>query len=519
MKPKWNSEGGSNFIVLTLMSSSSSPTFSSELVQPLMSLSSLPNPGDKADSSSARSVESLIVQNQAPENAEQENMNVGDSSARNVLEMPTTSTEGERPPSDLRMIVPPSAYCSFSTVPATPLYTLPALNTSNLAKESSQASGSSAPSPSLDTAPSSSSDSNNMDSPILASHFASTSVTPDTCDIVTVNTSTSNTSFAIESRASLMDAPKVPEANLRAFAGSSWLTDLGGNTKTDHVFRNIPGAVPSLSTQSSPVSSLNSSLASPASSFPHALLPSVSISLTSTPVSSPSASSSLRCTSLVFPENPARLTLLSTSTAAFPFSIDTLERWREDITVQMSTPETVPQTPSVDHADSIADRTEHTDFSLPPGSNQREANLRTTRSKRFLQKVKKIGGRVGRFVLAQRSKPHGAVEADASSDVNTRPRSNNGSVVVISTSPSPYDKRPSRPIPHSPEQLRSLSMFSPHSLWVRGNAYESIEGATEVRPQASPVDARGRQEFPVRKTSNRRFSLSAFSSRASFRKL
>ncbi|OAX42377.1 hypothetical protein K503DRAFT_362342 [Rhizopogon vinicolor AM-OR11-026] len=415
-------------------------------------------------------------------NVEQENTNARDSSARSIPQMPTTSTAGG---------YPPSLFSTGESIPVTPLYTLPGPNTSNIVEEITPENSSDRPS----------SDPNIMASP-TGSHFESIPVTPvarDTCDIATISTSTCNTSPTTESRASLtlmMDAPKVPDANPWASAGSNWLTDLGGNTDTDRVFRDtLSGAFPSLSTQSSQVSNLNSGLTSPASSFPHALLPSMSISLISIPVSSPFASSSLHCTSLAFTATPVRLTLLSTDTVAFPSSIDNaFERWREDVAVQMDGWEIVSQIPFVDHTGSSADHTERTGVSLPlPGSSQEETNPHAT-SKLFLQKVKKIGGCVRRFVTrGKRRKPHGAMEPDARVEVHSRPGSNSGSIVMISALPPSCDTRPSRPIPHTPEHLRrTMSMFSPHSLLVRGRACENFEGAIEVSLPLPPADTRER---------------------------
>ncbi|OJA21159.1 hypothetical protein AZE42_04542 [Rhizopogon vesiculosus] len=461
------------------------------------------------------------------QNVEQENTNTRDSSARSTPELPTASTAGG---------YPPSLFSTGESILITPLYTLLGPNTSDIVEEITPENSSEYAISGVSLIPGLhatsslsrlSSDPNTMASP-TGSRFESMTITPvaqDTCDIATISTSTSDTSPATESRASLtlmMDAPKVSDSdvNLWASAGSNWLTDLGGNTETDRVFQNtLLGAIPSLSTQSSQVSNLDSGLASPASSFPHALLPSMSISLISIPVSSPSASSSLHCTSLAFPATPVRLTLLSTATAAFPSSIDdAFERWREDVAVQMNGRETVSQIPFVDHTGSSADHTERTGVSLPlTCSSQEETNPHVTTSKLFSQKVKKIGGRVRGFVTrGKRRKPHDAMEPDARVEVHTCPGSNNGSIVMISALPPSCDTRPSRPIPHSPEHLRrTMSMFSPHSLLVRAHASENVEGAVEVPLLLPPADAGQRQEFTVLKALNRRFSLSAFSSLAS----
>jgi len=181
----------------------------------------------------------------------------------------------------------------------------------------------------------------------------------------------------------------------------------------------------------------------------------------------------------MFPVIPERLTLLSTSTAAFPSSIDIFDPWREDVAVQMKRRETTSQTHYVNHTGSSADHMEC------QGSNQGETNVRTMGSKHFLQKAKKIGGLVRRFVTrSKRNEPYDAMEADTSFELNTPPGSNNSGTVEISA--QPYGMRPSTPILHSPGQLRrsrSMSMFSPHP-----HAYE---GATEAPHPMPPEDARG----------------------------
>ncbi|KAG2154902.1 hypothetical protein DEU56DRAFT_976613 [Suillus clintonianus] len=440
------------------------------------------------------------------------------SPGQNTPEMPTASTAGDRP---LSIVVPSSAYCPFFTdfsLPITSL-TLPAsyIGKKIMPDFSHEHASSSVPStPGLDATPSSSqfsSDPNTIASP-TPSHFATMPVTPeaqDNHDIATIHTSPSKISPLVKPKASMtlmLDPPKLPDTNLWVSAGSNWLTDLGGNTETDRVFRNtLFGPIPPLS---SPIAS---SIASPASSFPAALLSSMSTSLNSTPISSPSAPSSLNCITSVHSPTTARLALSPTATAAFPSSIDSFERWREDVTVQTNRREIMPETPSVyDDTESSAEHTERTS-QPPPGLNQRTVIPHAMQSQTFLQKAKKIGGRVRRFVTrSKRSKWHTAIEAGAS-DITTHTGSDDGSIVVISARPPPYDTRPSLPIPlQSPEQRRrSMPMLSPHYVLVRERASASAEGSVEVPRTAPPADARG---LTVSRVPTRRFSLAAFSSLA-----
>ncbi|KAG1755225.1 uncharacterized protein EDB91DRAFT_281137 [Suillus paluster] len=433
---------------------------------------------------------------------------------QNTPEMPTASAAGDRP---LSIMVPPSAYCPFST----DSLDLPAPITSYIGKKfmpefSHEHASCSVPStPGLDATPSSSNFSSNpnaMASP-THSHFATMPVTPqahDNCDNATIP--------IVEPRASMTlmtDPPKLPDTNLWLSAGSSWLTDFGGNTETDHIFRNtLFGALPSLSAQSSP---LTLSITSPASNFPAAFLPNMSSSFASTPISSPSAPSSLHCISSVYSPTAACLALSPTSTAAFPSSIDSFERWREDVTVQMRGRETMPQTPSADDTGSSVEHTERA--GQPPGINRRAVNPRVTKSKTFLQKAKKFGGRFRRFVTrAKRSKWQAAIEADAIFGLNTHTGSDDGSIVVISAHPPPYGTRPAAPTPlHSPEQRRrSMPMLSPHYVLVRERASRSAEGHVEIPLTAPP--ARGPSESIVPKVPTRRFSLAAFSNLASLKR-
>ncbi|KAG2149948.1 hypothetical protein BD769DRAFT_367676 [Suillus cothurnatus] len=445
-------------------------------------------------------------------------------------EMPTASTAGDRPLSIIvptPVFIPPLAYCPFSTD-----FSLPQLPASYIGKKflSDEHASSSMPStPGLDHTPSSShfsSDPKTMTSP-TPSHFATMPVTPeahDNRDIATINTSPSKIPRIVKSQASMTlmtdKPPKLPD-NLWVSTGSNWLSDLGGNTETDHIFRNaLFGPIPSLSPQSSP---LTSSVASPASSFPAALLPSMSTSLNSTPISSPSAPSSLNCMSSAYSPTTARLALSPTSTPAFPSSIDSFERWREDVTVQTSRRETMPETPSAyDDTGSSAEHTERTS-QPPPGLNQRVVNPHAPpaiKSKTFMQKAKTIGGRVKRFVTrGKRSKWNAAIEAGAF-DVTTRTGSDDGSIVVISASPPSCNTHLSPPIsPQSPEQRRrSMPMVSPHYVLVRERVSAIAEGAVEVSRTAPPADARGLPGSIVSRVPTRRFSLAAFSSLASLKR-
>ncbi|KAG2350422.1 hypothetical protein BDR05DRAFT_954524 [Suillus weaverae] len=445
-------------------------------------------------------------------------------------EMPTASTAGDRPLSIIvptPVFVPPLAYCPFSTD-----FSLPPLPTSYIGKKimADEHASSSIPStPGLDATPSSShfsSDPNTMASP-THSHFATMPVTPeahDNRDIATINTSPSKISHIVKPQASMtlvMDKPpKLPD-NLWVSAGSNWLSDLGGNTETDRIFRNaLFGPIPS---QGPPSSPFTSSIASPASSFPAALLPSMSTSINSTPISSPSAPSSLNCMSSAYSPTTARLTLSPTSTPAFPSNIDNFERWREDVTVQTNRRETMPETPSAyDDTGSSAEHTERTS-QPPPGLNQRVVNPHAppaTKSKTFMQKAKKIGGRVKRFVTrGNRRKWNAAIEAGAF-DVTTHTGSDDGSIVVISARPLSYGMRLSPPIsPQSPEQRRrSMPMLSPHYVLVRERTSAIAQGAVEVPRTAPPADTRGLSGTIVSRVPTRRFSLAAFSSLASLKR-
>jgi hypothetical protein len=249
----------------------------------------------------------------------------------------------------------------------------------------------------------------------------------------------------------------------------------------------------------------------------------MSTSLNSTPISSPSAPSSLNCMSSAYSPTTARLALSPTSTPAFPSSIDSFERWREDVTVQTSRRETMPETPSAyDDTGSSAEHTERTS-QPPPGLNQRVVNPHAppaVKSKTFMQKAKTIGGRVKRFVTrGKRSKWNAAIEAGAF-DVTTRTGSDDGSIVVISASPPSCNTHLSPPIsPQSPEQRRrSMPMVSPHYVLVRERVSAIAEGAVEVSRTAPPADARGLPGSIVSRVPTRRFSLAAFSSLASLKR-
>ncbi|KAG1864148.1 hypothetical protein DFJ58DRAFT_724792 [Suillus subalutaceus] len=422
-------------------------------------------------------------------------------------EMPTASTAGDRPLSIIvptPVFIPPLAYCPFSTD-----FSLSPLPASYIGKKILPDEHASSSMPST---------------PAISQQCPLPPEAHDNRDIATINTSPSKISHIIKPQASMTlmtdKPPKLPD-NLWVSTGSNWLSDLGGNTETDRIFRNaLFGPVPSLNPQSSP---LTSSIASPASSFPAALLPSMSTSLNSTPISSPSAPSSLNCMSSAYSPTTARLALSPTSTPAFPSSIDSFERWREDVTIQTNRRETMPETPSVyDDTGSSAEHTERTS-QPPPGLNQRVVNPHAPsaiKSKTFMQKAKNIGGRVKRFVTrGKRSKWNATIEADTF-DGTTHTGSDDGSIVVISARPPSYDTRLSPPMsPQSPQQRRrSMPMVSPHYVLVRERVSAIAEGAVEVPRMAPPADARGLPGSIVSRVPTRRFSLAAFSSLASLKR-
>jgi hypothetical protein len=137
-----------------------------------------------------------------------------------------------------------------------------------------------------------------------------------------------------------------------------------------------------------------------------------------------------------------------------------------------------------------------------------------------MQKAKKIGGRVKRFVTrGKRSRWNTVIEAGAF-DLTTHTGSDDGSIVVISARPPSYDTRLSPPIsPQSPEQRRrSMPMLSPHYVLVRERISAIAEGAVEVPRAAPPADPRGLPGSIVSRVPTRRFSLAAFSSLASLKR-
>ncbi|KAJ8596931.1 hypothetical protein M405DRAFT_855999 [Rhizopogon salebrosus TDB-379] len=261
-----------------------------------------------------------------------------------------------------------------------------------------------------------------------------TPVTPepqDTCDIQVATITVSTGTRALEPQVSvtLMDPPKLLEEDLDLW--TRWLT----------LDRDAFISASPLCNQTSLGSTLHSS---PMSSFPVALLP-----------SGP--------TSHTVPASP-RLVLLPTSTPAFPSNIDTFDRWREDVAVQVNTLAVMSQTLSVNHTDPSAEGIECANTSPPPPGSR--INPSTSKSKVFLQKVKKIGGCIRRFISrGKRSEPQNVTEADASPEVDTPIGITNGSIAVT-TIPPIDNMRLSGDVPNRPEVVPKSPSLLSLSYWA-----------------------------------------------------
>ncbi|KAH7931069.1 hypothetical protein BV22DRAFT_26758 [Leucogyrophana mollusca] len=451
-----------------------------------------------------------------------------------------TNINNKSQPPPLRILVPPSAYCPFSTdlsIPISPL----TLHSSFMSDTSPDPPGTGASSASIPPTPglvSASSSSPISAGPIVfasptSSHFPPMPPTPesaDTSDGAAVNLSPLGSSPAEPNlRLPALEADQTKEDALKQWetTGATWLADLGGDNERDRIFRRNLYETCGSTTDSSPGSTPALSL-SPAISLSPIQMPSLAFSLSSTPASpsssqlSPSATSSHVCVS-------SRLALQPTSTAAFPSSVDNFEHWREDADGRLAqaegadsarvpaaiTPINSPSTTHSSDPNETLDANETLQFpDAPP-------RLPGFISKNFVQRAREFGERVKRLVVRRSTRSQMHVGRGGNGNVSCAHDS--GSVILIIAPPPPYEDRSHTPTPPSPEDPSNYAGCQRRPSIASARSLSAVGGrASPGRGQQNGLErtgSTGRNKKSASGTkANRRFSLTVFPGFSTFRK-
>ncbi|KAF9229340.1 hypothetical protein BS17DRAFT_771321 [Gyrodon lividus] len=438
-----------------------------------------------------------------------------------------SATQPARKAPPLRIIVPPTEYCPFSTdltLPITPL-SLPTPVSSSCftfsdTQELPSQSVSVPPTPGLVLSSTCSYDTAvaNFASP-TSSQFLLMPPTPHSIDAgndAEISASPLGTPTITDGPQLLSEPKRAKSGNLRPWeiSSSTWLSDLGGNTETDRIFRQNLLDTTSVDTDSSLGSTPGLSPVSPPSHFPSTLAHNLPMSLARSLVSSPSARSSHTMSPQLSCSSPTRLALKPTGTDTFPSTVDSLQAWRQGVTPgvpQVEEPCSFvaedalsPASPGARSAELVPEAVIQPSFS--PHRHSRPSAPRISKSRSFVKRAKKFGGRVKQFVTRHSaSQYHSGMDRGASFRIVTSQDSENGSVILISAPPPPYDAHPLTPIPlHSSEaqdnlRSRTVSQYS-----------SALPGSTLERSTTGITDSSYRQEGRSR-SALRRLSLAAFS--------
>ncbi|KAG6381218.1 hypothetical protein JVT61DRAFT_5621 [Boletus reticuloceps] len=382
----------------------------------------------------------------------------------------------------LRIVVPPTEYCPFSTdltLPITPL-SLPTPVSSSCftfseAQERVNQSESVPPTPApiLPSCP-----------PVTAVvDFASPTssqflLMPPTPRLEIVDGETAICVSSLATPGAAEDPMRsgshgTKSANLRPWdvSSSTWLSDLGGHTETDRIFRHNLLQITSVDTESSPASTpaLSPSAVTPSSQASSILAYNSPTSLARSPALSPPALSQYPCTMSTQSSSPGRLVLKPMGTDTFPSALDGLQAWRERVTPGLPRSEESPSPPCEDvhgsrSGEVIPETPMHTSFPShhlhsrpsPPRVS------RASRSRIFIKQAKMLGGRVKRLVTRQRDNKHrGSMDQGVDFRVVTSQDSENGSVILITAPPPPYDVRPvTSPTVQAHMRSRTISEYS-----------------------------------------------------------
>lgn len=442
----------------------------------------------------------------------------------------SSATQPAKKPPPLRIIVPPTEYCPFSTdltLPVTPL-SLPTPVSSScftfsdrqeLANQS--VSGPPTPAPVL---PSCSQDTAVPDfaSP-TSSQFLLMPPTPhleldaDIETTIRVSPAPLATPAATdEPMRSGSNGTKSENPRPWEVSSSTWLSDLGDHTETDRIFRYNLLGITSVDTDSSPASTpaLSPSAVSPSSQVPSILAYNLppSGSLARSPASLPPALSPYPYTMSPQSSSPAHLVLKPTGTDTFPSTLGSLQAWRESVTPGIPRSEQLHSPLSEDtHNSQLGELMPETATNHPslPSRQLRSHYLsarvpRVSKSQTFIKHAKMFGGRVKQLVTRQSvNKYRGSMDRGISFRVVTSQDSENGSVILITAPPPPYDVRPPTLIPRDPteqEHVRSRTV----------SEYSAVQAST-VELSTTGMTESGSRQGGSNRNALRRLSLAALS--------
>lgn len=413
----------------------------------------------------------------------------------------SSATHFAKKPPPLRIVVPPTEYCPFSTdltLPITPLSLPTPISSSCFTFSDTQELVNQSlyvpPTPALVLS--------SCSRATAAVDFASPTssqflLMPPTPHLESVDNETA-TAICVSPLATpgAANEPmrggsnRVKPGNLRSWevSSSTWLSDLGGHTETDRIFRDNLLEIASVDTESSPASTpaLSPSVVSPFSQVSSVLAYNLPTSLARSPASLPTALSPYPCTMSLQSSSPARLVLKPTGTDTFPSTLGSLQAWRESVTPGLPRSEE-PRSPLSEdvHGSGLEELVPETPTypSLP--SHQLHSHLfsprvsRVSKSQTFIKHAKMFGGRVKRLVTRQSVNKHrGSMDRGVNFRVVTSQDSENGSVILITAPPPPYDAF----ISHNPagqEHARSRTI-SEYSSVVQASTIElATTGMTE----------------------------------------
>jgi len=437
----------------------------------------------------------------------------------------SSATHFTKKPPPLRIVVPPTEYCPFSTdltLPITPL-SLPT-PVSSSCFTFSDTRGLVNQGVSVPPTP----------APVLSSYSQATAVVgfasptssqfllmPPTPRLENVDSETAlcapplATPGAANEQVCSSGSHETKSGDLRPWevSSSTWLSDLGGHTETDRVFRNNLLEITSVDTESSPASTpaLSPSAVSPPSQVSSILADNLPASLARSPASFPSAPSPYPCT-MSHSSSPAHLVLKPTGTDTFPSTLDSLQVWRESVTPGLPRSEE-PHSPLTEdvHGSRLGELVPETPIypSLP--SHQLHSHLlsprtsRVSRSQTFIKHAKIFGGRVKRLVTRQSVHKHrGSMDRGVNFSVVTSQDSENGSVILITAPPPPYDVRPVTLISHNP-------MGQEHARSRTISEYSSAVPASTVELATTGMTESGSRQGDTNRNALRRLSFAALS--------
>lgn len=432
----------------------------------------------------------------------------------------------------LRIIVPPTEYCPFSTdltLPITPL-SLPTPVSSSCftfsdRQELVNQSVSAPPTP----------------APVLPSCSRGTAIadfaSPTSSQFLLMPPTPHLEDANIETtiRVSPLPIPAATDEPMRSgsnrtkaanprpweVSSSTWLSDLGGHTETDRIFRHNLLGITSTDTDSSPASTpaLSPSAASPSSQISSILaynLP-TSGSLARSPTSLPPVLSPHPYNMSPQSSSPARLVLKPMGTDTFPSTLDSLQAWRENVTPGIPRSEEPYSPLSEDvHNSRLGELVPETTTIYPSlRSHQPHPHRlsphspRVSKSRTFIKHAKMFGGRVKQLVTRQGvnlNNHRGSMDRGVSFRVVTSQDSENGSVILITAPPPPpYDVRPPSLALHGPTGQEHLSR--PRTV----SEYSSAIQASTGELSSTGMTESGSRQGGSNRNALRRLSLAALS--------